>query len=82
MRLPAADLEKEVAKYLGNADFPFITKDESVNADASILGVLDELLDANLPVQRMFKQLTNDNKIGNLRCPDDTLWVAFAKSLV
>lgn len=81
VRLPAADLEKEVAKYLGNADFPFITKDDSVNADHSILGVLDELLDANLPVQRMFKQLTNDNKIGNLRCPDDTLWVAFANGL-
>lgn len=81
VRLPAADLEREVAKYLGNSDFPFITKDGSVNADQSVLGVLDELLDANLPVQRMFKQLTNDNKIGNLRCPDDTLWVAFANGL-
>ena len=81
VRLPAADLEKEVAKYLGNADFPFITKDGEVNKDQAILGVLDELLDANLPVQRMFKQLTNDNKIGNLRCPDNTLWVAFANGL-
>jgi hypothetical protein len=81
VRLPGIDLENEVAKYLGNTELPFIRKDGTVHSDSKVMLVWDEILDASLPVQRIIKQGTNDNCIGNLHFPDDTLHVAFANGL-
>lgn len=81
MRLPSINHEEKVAEYLGNTELPFIRKNGNINENSSVMIVWDELRDASLPVQRIIKQATNDNCIGNLPFPEDTLHIAFTNGL-
>jgi len=80
LRIPAVDKEAEIARYFGNTELPFVTNPEVTEGD-SILMLWDELLDASLPVQRVLKQAMNDNCIGNISFPENTLHIACANGL-
>lgn len=81
VRLPRVDVENRVAEYFGNTEFPFLRADGSVSGDSRILGVMDEYLDASLPMFRLSKQILNENRVGNLHFPHNTLWVALANGI-
>ena len=80
LRLPTVDREQHVAEYFGNTELPFVTNPD-MNEDTKVLMVWDELLDGSLAMQRVLKQAMNDNCIGNLHFPVNTLHVALANGL-
>ena len=80
VRIPAIDRERNSSRYYGNEDFPFVSIPD-VNADDAICINWEELLDASLPMFKMCKQAMNDNSIGNLFFPENTLHIAVANGL-
>jgi hypothetical protein len=74
VRLPVAVHEEKTSTYYGNSELPFLSS--RVGEDASIYIHWDELPDAPLPIMRIVKQAMNDNCIGGLHFPMDTLQAA------
>jgi len=79
VRLPVAVHEDKQSTYYGNSELPFLSK--SVGEDSSIYIHWDELLDAPLPIMRIVKQAMNDNCIGGLPFPMNTLQAASANGM-
>lgn len=80
MRLPTVNKEQKIAEYFGNTELPFISNPD-IKEDTRVLMVWDELLDGSLAMQRVLKQAMNDNCIGNLHFPENTLHVAIANGM-
>lgn len=80
IRVPGVDMDKAITKYCGNTEFPFVG-DTGVDEESRIIMKWDELFDAGIVVQRIFKQAFDENRIGNLRFPDNTLHVGFTNGL-
>jgi len=80
VRIPAINRETGSSCYFGNEEFPFVEL-PNVDADDAICVNWEELLDASLPMFKMCKQAMNDNSIGNLFFPENTLHVAVSNGL-
>lgn len=80
VRIPAIDREAGSSRYYGNDEFPFKAL-PGINEDDAICINWEELLDASLPMFKMCKQAMNDNSIGSLHFPENTLHVAVANGL-
>lgn len=79
VRLPSVDREQGVAKYVGNEEFPFLRK--GINPEGRYFIHSDEMGDASGVMHKIMKQIINDNCLGNLKLPDNTLHAASANGL-
>jgi len=79
VRLPSVDREKGVAKYVGNEEFPFLR--QGINPEGRYFIHSDEMGDASGVMHKIMKQIINDNCLGNLKLPDNTLHAASANGL-
>ena len=80
VRIPTIDKDNRVAQYFGNSELPFLTNPD-IDENSRVLMVWDELLDGSLAMQRVLKQAMNDNCVGNISFPENTLHVAIANGL-
>ena len=79
VRLPSVDRERDVARYVGNEEFPFLR--EGIDPDGRYFIHSDEMGDASGVMHKMMKQIINDNCLGNLKLPENTLHAASANGL-
>ncbi len=79
-RIPAVDLEKQIAMYCGNKSYPFINTG-TVKEDDKVLMLWDEFLDASPIIQKILKQATEANRLGDLRFAENTLHIAMTNGL-
>lgn len=79
LRLPGVDREAGVARYYGNEEYPFLR--EGVDPNGRYFIHSDEMGDATGVMHKVMKQIINDNCLGNLLLPENTLHAASANGL-
>lgn len=79
VRIPSVDRELNVARYVGNEEFPFLR--DGIDPEGRYFIHSDEMGDATGVMHKMMKQVINDNCLGNLKLPINTLHAASANGL-